>query len=313
MSTVITLPTEATEQGNKWEFQKLGIVGAPGIGKSGIFARGEKTLVIQTEAGLNHIKCMKVVVRSWQDWEDVWSALIKSKQSGKFPYDTIGIDTIDNFVDFANDKNSKAEALGLVAEIVNEIGFHPDIVAFDPIYTLASSGLETAEACNAITSFFRVVQLYLNCTIIATSHTNRGVRDPENPGKRVGQDMYGNRFLSAFFTGSYHMIPKADGVGATFKLDKNSQKNLEKKFETIYDPSNYCSLTQIDGKFSKKDKLNNFLRACKSQDKEFSYKDMQANSDLSDSQLRGYLIGYLKEIIKESSKGSRGKLLYKCL
>jgi len=67
------------------------------------------------------------------------------------------------------------------------------------------------------------------------------------------------------------------------------------------------------GKFSKKDRLDNFLKACKAQNKEFSYADMQANSDLSDSPLRGYLTGYLKEIIKESSKGSRGKILYKCL
>jgi hypothetical protein len=104
MGQVVMLPTEASEVGNKWEFQKFGIVGSPGIGKSGIFARGEKTLVIQTEAGLNHIKCMKVVCRSWSDWEDIWSALIKAKQSGKFPYDTIGIDTIDNFVDFSNEE-----------------------------------------------------------------------------------------------------------------------------------------------------------------------------------------------------------------
>lgn len=104
MSNVITLPTEQTAVGNEWTAQKFGILGAPGIGKSGIMARGDKTLVIQTEAGLNHIKCMKVVCRSWQDWEDIWTALIKAKQAGKLPYDTIGIDTIDNFVDYANDE-----------------------------------------------------------------------------------------------------------------------------------------------------------------------------------------------------------------
>ena len=104
MSNIVVLPEVATEIGNQWQFQKFGVLGSPGIGKSGIFARGEKTLVLQTEAGLNHIKCMKVVIRSWQDWEDTWTALIKAKQSGKFQYDTIGIDTIDNFVDFANDE-----------------------------------------------------------------------------------------------------------------------------------------------------------------------------------------------------------------
>ena len=81
--------------------QKFGVLGAPGIGKSGIFARGDKTLVIQTEAGLNHIKCMKLVCRAWSDWEDIWSAFIKAKTAGTLKYDTIGIDTVDNFVDKA--------------------------------------------------------------------------------------------------------------------------------------------------------------------------------------------------------------------
>lgn len=206
---------------------------------------------------------------------------------------------------------SNKSATETVMSIVKEIGFVPDLVAFDPIYTLASSGLETAEACNAITSFFRVIQINLNCSIIATSHTNRGVRDTENPSRRVGKDMYGNRFLSAFFTGSYHIDLKSDGSGSVWKLDKNSQKNLDKKVELLYDPTTYQSIHLSDGKFSKKDKLDNFLRACKAQNKEFSYADMQANSELSDSTLRGYLTGYLKDSLNICSKGNKGKVLYK--
>ena len=126
MSNVIMLPTEATETGNAWAGQKIGVVGAPGIGKSGIMARGDKTLVIQTEAGLNHIKCMKVVCRSWSDWEDIWSALIKAKQAGKFMYDTIGVDTIDNFVDYANDEAvARGQAKYKSAEI-NTVGDIPN-------------------------------------------------------------------------------------------------------------------------------------------------------------------------------------------
>lgn len=206
---------------------------------------------------------------------------------------------------------SNAEALVKIVSIVDEIGFTPDIVAFDPIYTLASSGLETAEACNAITNFFRIIQIHLNCTILATSHTNRGVRDPEKPGKRTGQDMYGNRFLSAFFTGSYHIIGKPNGEGSVWKLDKNSQKNLEKKIELMYDASNYQSIYLSDGKFSKKDKLENYLKSRKLQNLEFSFSDMLDNSELSDSTLRGYLSGHLRGKLEESSKLKQGKLLYK--
>lgn len=209
------------------------------------------------------------------------------------------------------DKASNKEAIEKVGNIVKEIKFEPDLVAFDPIYPLTCGGLETAEACNAITNFFRTIQISLNCTILATSHTNRGVRDPEKKGARTGKDMYGNRFLSAFFTGSYHIKLKPDESGTLWERDKNSQKNLEKKIELMYDASNYQSIFLNDGKFSKKDKLENWLKSRKAQDLEFSFEDMLKNSELSDSTLRGYLSGHLKNSVLTSSKLSKGKLLYK--
>ncbi len=215
-------------------------------------------------------------------------------------------------INLQNDK-SYARTLVEIVDIIGEIGFIPDVIVFDPIYTLTQSGLETAEACNAITNLFRTIQIQYNCTILATSHTNRGIRNPDDASKRIGKDMYGNRFLSAFFTGSYHIEAKPDGEGSIWKLNKNSQNNLEKKIDLMFDASNYQSVFLSDGKFSKKDKLDNFLKACKLQDKEFSYSDMKSNSGLSDSQLRGYLSGYLEDLIKESSKGKYGKLLYKNL
>ena len=146
MSNVITLPTEAVEVGNKWEYQKFGVVGAPGIGKSGIFARGEKTLVIQTEAGLNHIKCMKVVCRSWSDWEDIWSALIKAKQAGKLTYDTIGIDTIDNFVDYANDEAVSRGQLKYKAADINTVGDIPNGAGWSWSTDLIKNAFEKLES-----------------------------------------------------------------------------------------------------------------------------------------------------------------------
>lgn len=211
------------------------------------------------------------------------------------------------------DKKDKAEAIGKISDIVTEIGFDPDIIAFDPIYTMASSGLETADACNAITSFFRVIQLLHNCTILATSHTNRGVRDPEQKGKRVGQDMYGNRFLSAFFTSSYHIIPKGDGIGSIWKRDKNSLKNLEKQFELSYDGSNYCSWMSADTKLTKKDKLEMFLKAQKNSGKEFDFDQMIEVSGLSSSGLRVHLTGQLQEKLEIVSKSKRGKILYRSI
>jgi len=106
------------------------------------------------------------------------------------------------------DKQSRAETVRETIEILNyyreHAGFIPDVLIFDPIYAMVSEDLSTAIACNAVTGFFRKLQTITQASILATSHTNRGIRDKDSNYKRVGKDMYGNRFLSAFFTGSNH-------------------------------------------------------------------------------------------------------------
>lgn len=94
------LPTQRSEIDKRWTSQKFGMIGAPGIGKSKFwsFCNG---LYIQTEAGLNHLSVFKMPVRSWEDFKEVYSLLVKANQEGKFPYDTVIIDTIDKFVDLA--------------------------------------------------------------------------------------------------------------------------------------------------------------------------------------------------------------------
>lgn len=210
------------------------------------------------------------------------------------------------------DRESNKQALEKVRKSIKTVGFQPDVMAFDPIYSMVSGDLAKSEACNAVTGFFRRVQADFPSTIFATSHTNRGIRDPEQFGKRVGKDMYGNRFLSAFFTGSYHVEAKGDGAGSKWTLDKNSQKNLEKKFELVYDSSNYCSWLDNDGKnVTKKDRMESFLRSMKNLDKAFSLQDIEANSQLSTSMVRRYQSGYLKEKLVPVHKSNKGMILYK--
>lgn len=94
------LPTTRSEVDRKWISQKFGMIGAPGIGKSKFwsFCNG---LYIQTEAGLNHLSVMKMPCRTWNEFKDIYTLLSQANQAGKFPYDTIIIDTIDKFVDVA--------------------------------------------------------------------------------------------------------------------------------------------------------------------------------------------------------------------
>ena len=107
MTTLITveslgLPTQKSEIDNRWCVQKIGMIGAGGVGKSEFWAQGDKTLFIQTEAGLNHLKCMKMVARSWDDVRNIVSKLIQADNAKVYPYDTLVIDTIDEFIELAN-------------------------------------------------------------------------------------------------------------------------------------------------------------------------------------------------------------------
>jgi len=216
------------------------------------------------------------------------------------------------------DKQSKQDTVRETVEILNHYkehaGFKPDVIIFDPIYSMVADDLSTAPACNAITGFFRKIQTITESSIIATSHTNRGVRDKDSGYKRVGKDMYGNRFLSAFFTGSYQVTGKdEDGSGTCWKLNKNSQRNMDKKFSLNYDPATYCSWIDSNGNMTKREKLDSYLMSCKKLNKEFSFEEMKSNSELSDSALRGHLSGYLKGKLDIVSKSSRGKILYRYL
>lgn len=222
------------------------------------------------------------------------------------------------------DRTSRKEAIDKVNNIItNNSFFTPDIIAFDPIYSMVADDLSKAEPCNAITSFFREIQVNHNVTILATSHTNRGTRDTDNPHQRVGKDMYGNRFLSAFFTGSYHLESKDDGAGSNFKLNKNSQRNLEKQFSLNYDPATYCSWSDNMGKLTKSELLIGFLNACKKTGKNFTFKDMETASKYSESSIRKMMVPAMELhsttlkiteqefLLEEVGKLNKGKALYK--
>jgi len=102
IKTKMVLPTVKSEVDSRWISQDMLMIGPPKIGKSKFFSYGEKTLYIQTEPGLKHLSVMKVVCHSWDDFRDIYSELLKLDQDGKFPYDTIVIDTIDRLVDYVN-------------------------------------------------------------------------------------------------------------------------------------------------------------------------------------------------------------------
>lgn len=124
----IVLPQKPSEINKNWIDQKIGMIGAPGIGKSQFWSFGGKTLYIQTEAGLNHLAVMKLPCRAFQDLREILTALIQADQAGKFPYDTIVIDTIDELIDLVNEEVIRRgrEKFSKIAGDINSIGDVPN-------------------------------------------------------------------------------------------------------------------------------------------------------------------------------------------
>lgn len=104
-SNKVVIPTDKSEIDKRWCAQKFGMIGAAGIGKSEFWSYGENTLFIQTEAGLNHLSVYKVAIRAWDEFVELYSQLIQSKNSKQLKFDCIIIDTIDKLVDLANEES----------------------------------------------------------------------------------------------------------------------------------------------------------------------------------------------------------------
>lgn len=99
----VVLPTERGAPSKRWLDQKFLNIGPGKIGKSDFWSRGERTLFFEFEAGLNHLSVMKVPCRSWEDFTEVCGELYRTNQAGKFPYDTLVVDTGDKFIARANE------------------------------------------------------------------------------------------------------------------------------------------------------------------------------------------------------------------
>lgn len=129
MTTNLVLPTVKQEVKKVWTNQKFLMIGQPGIGKSEFWSQGDKTLFIDTEGNIDHLSTMAMKCRSWDDFIEIGSLLIQSANAGKFPYDTVVIDTLDKWTDYASEeiihrasiKYDKAVKAGLEINTIGDI------------------------------------------------------------------------------------------------------------------------------------------------------------------------------------------------
>ena len=123
---MVQLPVAKSEIDLSFNKQKIGIIGASGIGKSDFLSQDEKAFFIEAEAGLNFISVYKLPARNWQDIRDIYAVLREKAIEGNFPYNIVTIDTIDRVCDFAEEE-IVAKAKEFYSKIANEINTIADV------------------------------------------------------------------------------------------------------------------------------------------------------------------------------------------
>ncbi len=212
-------------------------------------------------------------------------------------------------VNLRND-TSFQRGLTKIDEIAEKSFGKPDLVVIDPIYAMVRGGLKDDEGAAYVTEFSKLIQKKHDCSVLMVHHANRGQKDKDS-GARIGEDMFGSRFLSAHCSGIHKLNLRPDKTGTVLSADKQSNENLEAKIELTYDAETHLSwVSHGSGHISKTDKIYNYLRTQKLNKKTFTFDDILAAAKVSTSFLRGQVSGQLEKDLKIVSKAKHGKKIY---
>lgn len=161
----MVLPEAKRAADNSWTAQKFLMLGQGGVGKSHFWSCGDKTLFLQTEAGLNHLAVEAIPLHSWEDFTEAGSLLVQALGAGKFRWDTIVIDTVDNWVNMANEKvvNDAREKFSKVE--INGIGDVPN-------------GAGWSMATNLIATYLRKLDAMPAAIVLVGHHNQKRVKEP---------------------------------------------------------------------------------------------------------------------------------------
>lgn len=184
----------------------------------------------------------------------------------------------------------------------------PNLITIDPIYPLMSGQMKGEDGAYLITNFCRVLQNLFKCSILMVHHTNRGSR--LESGARAEGDMYGNRFLSAHLTGSFHLRTLDDKTGSILSCKKNSHANLEEAISLNYDPISQMSYYSGQGR-PKLDKAKAFVKMLIDAKEDFSVDETCIKLQVAKSTLKEAMINHINSGVLKSYKSASGKWMYK--
>lgn len=133
----ILIPDAPVEATKLFTAQKFATLGPAGIGKSHLWAVDPLNIIVDMEGNINHLKCRKVVARSWDDLKELYVTLLQQKLDKKpFSFQAISFDTLDRLIDFAHEDviaEARVKFKGAVDKglQINVIGDVPEGIGWD--------------------------------------------------------------------------------------------------------------------------------------------------------------------------------------
>lgn len=153
------LPLQSSEIDNRFCVQKIAILGAPGIGKSSFLACEPDAFFFDLEGGLHFLHVKKLPVRDWDELREVFMALKKASNEGKFPYSMVVIDPVDRLIDIAEEfVISNARNFYKKTEI-NTIGDIPEGRGWDQRRRMVSSFLDELTKLGCAVAFISHLEI----------------------------------------------------------------------------------------------------------------------------------------------------------
>lgn len=191
---------------------------------------------LEVERPINHI-----YILAERDVSEPAERALAMSRKLNFKYDNFAItDKLQGF-NLQNEKHHKP-ALDIIRRIADNKfkGRQIDVIDYDPIYALCGGKLKEDEDISTLRGFLLGVQREFGNSSFILHHENRGTYDVKSK-KRVGQDFYGNKFISAMCQGVFHITGKEDATGTIFTKQKDTYRCLLDEIPLTFDGEHLLS------------------------------------------------------------------------
>ena len=192
----------------------------------------------------------------------------------------------------------------------------PDVkvIFLDPIYATMLGGLKDDRPAAMFTHLWGRIQNRFKCSLWYNHHVVKQQYSSE--GFKIEKDdpFYGSQWLKAHVTGSYIMQEQKDKdtkrTGVILHCKKDNYGVLTKTIELVYNPETELCMLSDGSKMQSMDRFKHFLRLKQMQKKEFTFKEIEAETMLCTRTIRAiFCTPQIKDLLNKNIV-DKNKIIY---